>query len=403
MRRVLAPLAVLLATLTAAVADPPVSISDLHARLEAAPDDAGAVRALGAALVERGLFDLLLGLLPPGGRSPAAEGEAAFWRGVALQARSQGEAALMAFEQAARLQPGAPRAMLALARHLARLDRPHRAERIARRAADLDASPEQRAEALALLGELRHRAGDPAQAERLFSEAVLADPANPAALVGHAVVLLSEGRGDEAEREARQVLETRPDHAAARYVVARVQVDRQQPAAALETLRDADEAGYAPSLLLRAMLRMNAGALELARQDLDQYQALAGVDARSQRLRGSLLLRLHEPAAAQVLGDAAARAPEDVQIAALLAAAHLLNGDMAAAADALDTPAGLQALAQMARQMPRSPLPPTLSGLIHHRRGESRAARADLEQALALDPAFAPAAQALNRLPGGGG
>lgn len=400
----LAPLVVLLAALAGgARADPPAAIpttiTELHARLAAEPGNAAAVRALGAALLRRGDADILLGLLPPGNRPAAAEGEARFWRGLALAVRGQREAAIGALDQAAGLLPDDPRPLLALAQQLAALQRLDQAEQAAQGAAGRVVMPDLRAEILALQGELRHLAGDAVAAERLFTEALLADPAAIPALVGHAAVLMSLGREDEAEAEARTALERVPDHPAARQVVATAQVARGQAEAALTTLRDVEKAPYAPSLLLRAMLRLNRGELDAARRDLDQYQAMVGADAPGQRLRGALLLRLHQPeAAVTALQDAAARAPDDVQTSALLAAAHLLTGNIAGAARSLDSPAGIEALRQMSAQMPNSPLPPTLSGIVHGQRGDTAAARAGFTRALAIDGNFVPALLGLGHL-----
>ncbi len=400
MRPRLAPLVVLLTALAGTVqAEPRATISDLHARLEAEPGSAAAVRALGAALLQAGHADVLLGVLPAGQRPAVAEGEVRFWRGLAQAARGEREASAASLEEAGELLPADPRPPLALAQQLTALRRLDQAEQAARRAAGLVVVPEQRAESLAVQGQLRHMAGDLTTAEKLFTEALLADPSSGAALVGHAAVLLSQGRVDEAEAEARQVLDRSPDHPVARHVVAAAQVAREQVDEALATLRGGEDLSYAPSLLLRTMLQLNRGELEPARRDLDQYQGMVGPDAAGQRLRGALLLRLHQPEGAiAALRDAVARAPDDVQTTALLAAAYLLTGDMAAAARSLNSDAGLEALRLMASQIPNSPLPPTLSGIVHGLRGDTATARAEFTRALTLDPRFTAALFGLGRL-----
>lgn len=413
--------------------DARTAASELESRLQASPQDAAALRALGivrlrlgdAAAAERHLraaqdagmpeaevaaplaqalmmqdrTEALLLAVRPGERPAATEGEVRFWRGLAQSARNDHTAALASFDDAARLLPDDPRPHIAKAQQLTSLHRLDEAEQAADAAVQRSTDSAQRADALSLKGELRRMADDGAAAARLFAEALLTDPDSRSALIGRATLAMAEGKPEAAEKDARQVLDTAPDHPVARYLVASAQAARNQLVAALATLHDAERSGYPPSLLLRATLRLNRGDLELARHDIEQYQSMAGRDGRSQRLRGALLLRLHEPElAVKALQDAAAQQPGDVQTAALLAAAHMLSGDLGAAARSLDSDTGLQAMRDLERQMPGSPLPPTLAGTVLAARGDAAAARAELEQALRLDASFIPALLTLGRL-----
>lgn len=371
----------------------------LRAALKAGAAEADVAVPLARALMLQGRAQALLLLLPEGDRPAAIEGEIRFWRGLAQAAEDDGAAALRSFAEAARRRPEDPRPHLAMAQELTAQRRLAEAEAAAEAALAQADEPSRRAEALTLKGELRRMAGDGGAAEQLFAEALMTDPSSQAALVGRATLAMAAGRGAEAEQDARRVLDMAPDHPVARYLVAAAQAARQDLDGALATLHDLQGQAYPPALLLRATLHLNRNNLERTRQDLDAYQAAAGPDARGLRLRGALHLRLREPAlAVTALEQAGALAPDDVQTAALLAAAHLLNGDMGKAARSLDSETGLRAVRDLARQMPDSPLPPTLAGTVLAARGDVAAARAELGQALAHDPDFLPALLTLARL-----
>lgn len=376
----------------------------LRAALGAGAAEAELAVPLARALMLQGRSQALLLLLPEGKRPDGLEGEIRFWRGLAQAAENDGAAALRSFTEAARRRPEDPRPHLAMAQELTAQRRLAEAEAAADTALAQADEPPRRAEALTLKGELRRMAGDGAAAERLFAEALLTDPSSQAALVGRATLAMAAGRGAEAEQDARLVLDMAPEHPVARYLVAAAQAARHDLDGALATLHDLQGQAYPPALLLRATLYLNRNELERTRWDLDAYQAAAGPDARSLRLRGALHLRLREAAAAvAALEQAAVLAPDDVQTAALLAAAHLLNGDIGKAARSLDTGTGLRAVRDLAGQMPASPLPPTLAGTVLAARGDSAAARAELGRALALDAEFLPALLTLARLDAGDG
>lgn len=409
------------------------ALAALQQRLAAVPDDAQALRALGvvelklgrAGQAERSLRAALAAGMPepdlaaplaqammlqdraealllsilPGDRPADSEGEVRFWRALAHAALNESEAALASLDDAARLLPGDPRPAIAKAQQLIALRRLDEAGQAAEMALQRARLPDQRAEALVLKGDLRRMAGEPEAAERLFAEALLTDPESRGALIGRATLALGRGDGDEAERQARRVLAMTPDHPVARYLLAASQAARNHVTAALATLHDAEDKAYPPSLLLRATLRLNRGELELARHDIEHYQAVAGPDAGSQRLRGALLLRLREPErAVAVLRDAAEGDPGDMQTAALLAAALVLAGDLPAAARVLDSDSGLKAVDELTRQMPDSPLPPTLAGTVLAGRGDPDAARTAFQRALAVDGNFIPALLSLAKL-----
>lgn len=209
------------------------------------------------------------------------------------------------------------------------------AERLIDALLETAATPAGRAEGLAMKAQARRRAGDLPEAAKLLREALLTDPGCEKARLGEMLLLLQSGDSAAAERSALRLLATIPDHAAATTVAAAAQAARGDAATALSTLsRSAD---FPPAMLLRASLQLNREEFDLARRDLERYQALAGRDGRSQRLLGAVLLRQRDAdQAVTVLNDAVRREPAHQPGIVLLAAAHIQAGDCRAAAPWLD-------------------------------------------------------------------
>ncbi len=413
---------------------------------------------LAQALMMQGKVEEMLEIVPRGQRAAAAEGEVLLWHGYGYGARRQADAAMAAFAEAARLRPEDPRPRLGQAQLHVRGHNLAAAAAAAAEAVRLSQTPLARAEALAFQGDIKRLSGDDAAAARLLEEALLANPANRTALIGRAILGLAAGKAEDAEKDVRRALDGGPPHPVATYLLATIQAGRGHLDQALDTLDIKIVDGYAPAAFLKATVHFKRNEFGQARSAVERYMAMAGRDARSQRLLGSIMLRQHEAeAAVPVLEAAAAADPDDPQALALLAAAHMQRRDNVAAAqwldkamqkapkdaatltrfalgqmhlgetgeaiDTLESAAALDpdaqqtrlllalahlqgggydealaAAAELARQMPDSPVPHNLAGGAHFARKDFAAARVEFDAAVAKDPNFAPAILNLARL-----
>lgn len=413
---------------------------------------------LAQALVTQNRGHELSTVVPRGNRPPEIEGEIALWYAYHEAGSGRLDPAMAAFRDAAALMPDDPRPHVGMAQLLAQTKDLAGAAAAAEEGARRAGTPFDRGEALAIKAEIKRMAGDAAEAERLFAEALLADPGNRIALVGRATMALAAGKPDEAERDARAALAAAPSHPVAIYVMAAIQSSRQQIEAALETLQNPAVEQFPPAQLLRANLHFQRNELEQALEAVERYRQRAGNDPRGQRLLGSILLRQRQTdKAVAVLKAAAEAAPDDPQVIALLGAAYLQQGDHANAAkmldramemgsadpdmlsrlaigqlqlgDTADAIAALKAASDqdgdalqarlllvlaylrggnfdealaaakdMRSRMPDSPMPYNMEGGVHLAKKDFSAARAAFEQALARKGDYAPALLNMGRL-----
>ena len=90
----------------------------------------------------------------------------------------------------------------------------------------------------------QHQAGRHDDAERLYRQALDADPREPTALYLYGLMVFEAGRADEAADLFEQVVALRPDHVEAQITLARLRHWRGEPVAAIE--------GYSRALALDA-------------------------------------------------------------------------------------------------------------------------------------------------------
>ncbi|MFF3951636.1 tetratricopeptide repeat protein [Streptomyces sp. NPDC001890] len=246
--------------LAATAAGAPASLSDLTALIGdrqqwvgAHPSDAGAWATLGAAYVEWGRRSADTAYYGRAEQAlkrsldirPGEHGNSAAWVGLAelagarrdfVTAKKWGEKvrgrqpkqwavypALIdaysglgdrkgvskAVERFTALRAGVPALMRTARMHL---DRGRREDALANAqdAADRAATPAQKAECLALLGELAWERGEPAEALAQYGAALRTDRAHHPSLAGRARALVALGRTDEARRDYRAALADLP-------------------------------------------------------------------------------------------------------------------------------------------------------------------------------------------------
>jgi tetratricopeptide (TPR) repeat protein len=111
-----------------------------------------------------------------------------------------------------------------------------RLEDAARRFARVPPGHPSRALALQNLAAVRERLGQPAEAERLWVEAINLRPEDPRPYVAVARLRHGEGRDEQAELWALRAVEVAPEDAAARFAVALYRLSAGRTTEAVETL-----------------------------------------------------------------------------------------------------------------------------------------------------------------------
>lgn len=225
-----------------------------------------------------------------------------------------------------------------------------------------------------------------------LQEVLKVAPNNGSAILLMGVTQLALNNLSQAESYLSAFVEAIPDHAYARRMLAATHLRKRQPDKALEVLKPLLAAAQPDPLVLalageaHMQRREYARAgeyLEKAAQARPEHPGVRTALALSRLARGQT-----EAGVAEL--EAAARLEQSpLQTDLLLIATHLRQKHFDAA---------LAAAEALARKEPRLPLAPHLRGVALMGKKDVAAARQAFEQALALDPAFHPAAASLARL-----
>lgn len=188
-----------------------------------------------------------------------------------------------------------------------------------------------------------------------------------------------------------------------------------------KALQQAPQLPVARRLLGQTYLRLGQPQRTLA--VLEPMISGEGADAEAISVAADAFLQLAQPGRAEALFLRAAElAPGDARVRTALALTHLARGDADTAFSELEAVAArdkgsfadmalisarlkrgeyaqaLAAVDAMSKKQPDTALVAMLRGRIHQARGDGKAARAELERALAIDPMYFPAAASLAQL-----
>lgn len=410
---------------------------------------------LGRALLQQREYQKVLDEIPADVKGPQAAVLLAL-RGEALAALGQSAEARQAFEAARALAPGLPEANRGLAALMLAEGRPEEAIRLADesvRAAgekpdpwvlkgDLLRAKGQNQDAAAAYGEaLKRNPGhlgahlslalirlgekDFAAAQRHIDEARRLEPKALPVRLAQAQLWLAQQQFDKARDELQEVLKLAPnngsailmmgaaqlglnnlsqaetylstfvkavpDHAYARRLLAATYLRQRQPDKVLEQLKPLLAGNPEPAVLAlageahlqRREFAQAAEYLEKATQAHPEQATLRTELAISRLAQGQTEAGLAElTAAARLEGS-------PLQTDLVLIATHLVHRNYDAALAAIDA---------LGQKQPKLPLVPNLRGAALLGKQDTAGARRAFEEALALDPAFYPAAANLARL-----
>jgi predicted Zn-dependent protease len=278
------------------------------------------------------------------------------------------------------------------------------------------------AEALALSAQLYLRDRKIDEAAQAARRSLDADPRLPAAHYVAGTVALERGKLDEAEHDLRAAMSAPQLAAAARLQLARAKLAQGQTSDAVALASSAGEAydaritlakalasdgqverarvelaqlaaGYPSSLepaILLGTLDLEGGDIPSAQAEAQRALALRPSSVEALLLSAETALAANDPAAAeQALVRARAIDPSSIEAAMLHSQMAMNRGDLTGARAILEG---------LARRQPNASAPRTAIGIVLEAEGKTNEARGWYEQAIALDPNDARAANNLARI-----
>jgi len=410
---------------------------------------------LGKALAQQGKFkDILIEVTPD---MAAKSAPLMSLRGEALLTTGKTYDAKAAFEQALAINPNSGDALLGLARMAVMAkDR----EATTRYVDQAVAKDPKNPEVFMAQGTLLRMQGKSDEALAAFNQALVLDPAHRTAHIEKAYIEISRGKFPEAKTEIDAAQKNAPGNLLVTYTSALYEFTQGKYTAAQEHLQRVLKVSpdHMPSVLLAGASELQLGAIQQAEQHLRKYLNAAPNDVYARKLLAQVQLKNAQPAdAAATLAPALKNAATDPQLLALAGESYMQVRDFSKASSYLEkaaelapkaagvrTSLGLSKLAQgdqsgglsdlamatsldpksaratmalvqtemglkhydkalaaadaLAKQEPKNPQVHNLKGAVNMVKGDIPAARAALEQALAIDPTFAPAVKNMARL-----
>ena len=230
--------------------------------------------------------------------------------------------------------------------------------------------------------------GNYARARELLAPLLSAQKGEPRVLLLAGATELQLNSTVRAEQHLRRALTANPESADARRLLAAVYLRRGEAGLALGMLRPLLEAQAADAdvLMLAAEAHLLAGQVKQAEDLFSRASQLRPGDIRVRTARA--LLQATTSNAPAALGELQGLATKDGSTLADMAliSARLRTGDVDGALDAI---------AALEKKTPKQAMPHDLRGRVYTLKRDFPKARASFEQALALEPAYFPAAAAL--------
>jgi putative PEP-CTERM system TPR-repeat lipoprotein len=411
---------------------------------------------LGRALLMSGRAGEVIKLGQDAADPPELQADLITLQAQALLAGGDAQRAEAQFDAALRLAPTQVEARLGKARVM--LQAGKKAEATALIDLVLKDAP-QNVEAWLIRGEIHRISGERDAALAAFSKAVELDPYHLPARLGRGTMLLMAGKGDDALKDIEHVRSRAPNLPLANYLHALILYNRQDIAGAETALQLAlkYDPDHLPSLLLSGTLHYQQDQLNQAEEALRHYTKAQPKHAEALALLGATLIKKKEPQQAiELLKTALEQDPDQPRLLALLGSAQLQAGKSAdglatlerasqlapdaaaihaqlalgrlsqgnaegavtdlqkavdiggvAQADVLlvmarlhkkDFDAAIKTAQALAQKQPKDALPHNLMGAAYIGKQQPAEARRAFEQALTLQPGFAPAQLNLARL-----
>ena len=287
-------------------------------------NEADYLPVLADALLRQGKFADFADLVQPGNRAPVLESKVRTALGTAaagLRDQAKAEALL---NEAIKLDPGAARPKIQLARLLT-ATKPAEADKLIDAA--IAADPRS-AEALQVKGEMLRIRGDQEGAMRLFDQALKIDPKNIAVHLSRADVNITLEKYKTADEDIDPILKADPNNFMANYLRA-LELAKQQKYAEADRIFDRISPGFAAfwaGYYVQGATKLALGQYAQAETSLGKYLAHKPDDTGAARLIATAALNQQAPSRAiEYIKPFADKGLPDAAILAVLGSAYMAD------------------------------------------------------------------------------
>ena len=256
--------------------------SEARAARERNGKEADYLPVLADALLSQQKFSNLIDSVQPGNRDPVLESKLRTALGTAAAGLGDRAKAETLLDEAIKLDPGAARPKIQLARLLTGT-KPAEADKLIDGA--IAADPRS-AEALQVKGEILRSRGDQEGAMRLFGEALKIDPKNVSALLSRASINIALGKYQAADEDIDPILKASPNHFMANYLRG-VELARRKKYAEADRILDRISTGFAafwPGYFVQGATKLELGQYAQAETTFGKYLAHVPDDIKAAQL-----------------------------------------------------------------------------------------------------------------------
>jgi putative PEP-CTERM system TPR-repeat lipoprotein len=305
--------------------DTPSAEREARAARERDGNESDYLPVLADALLRQQKFADLIDLVQPGDRDPGLESQVRTALGTAAAGLRDRAKAETLFGEAIKLDPGAARPKIQLARLLSGT-KPAEADKVIDDA--IAASPRS-AEALQVKGEMLRGRGDQEGAIQLFDEALKIDPNNISAHLSRADVNIALGKYKLADEDIDPLLKASPNQFTANYLRG-LELAKQEKYAEADRLFDRLSPAFAAfwtGYYLQGGTKFALGQYAQAEASLGKYLAHVPDDIRAARLIATAALQQQAaPRAIEYLKPLVDKTPADAATLVVLGNAYMADG-----------------------------------------------------------------------------
>lgn len=255
-------------------------------------------------------------------------------RGNAYLGLGKGDQAQASFEQALKLSPGLPGALLGLSRHALAAKNVELANDYTDQA--IQQNPNN-TDVWLFKGDLKRAMGKSDEAIATYQQVLKIKPDSIPALLNLAMMQISAGKFAEAQVNINAAHKAGPKNLMVFYTQALLDSSQNKPAAALESIQKilSSAPDHMPTVLLAGTVQLALGSYPQAEQHLHKYLEKYPGNVFATKLLAAVLIRTTQvPAAITMMEQLLKSAPEDIQLLSMLGDAYMRSGDYAHATEA---------------------------------------------------------------------
>ena len=347
---------------------------EIRRAMELGMAKAKTVPQLARSLMAQGKYQKALDELNAAG--PLQDVAAEVTRGDAYTALGKPAEAKAAYEQAIKLSPDAPLALIGLAK-IAYFNKD--IEGASRLVDQAIAKNPQSTEALVAKADLLRAQNKNDEALAAYDAALKIKPDHVQNRIGLANLDISMRRYDEAAKEIETARKIAPAAPVVNYTQALLDFSQNKNKPALEAIQQVLKVApeHMPSVLLAGAIQYALGANEQAEQYVKRYMEANPGNAYASKLLASIMLKNNDPQRAlSVLNPAMQQAQSDPQLLSLAGESYMRSKDFPKATEYFEKASALS---------PQAPMIRTALGMSKLAQGENASGMAELEMASNMD------------------